>query len=116
MKVFTAIILGFFLLSFVSCVPNLEQEVVRCSFSGLYSHRSIRNFLIDAVVVSDNDPYLGLISTSVACWYDKETNTTGILPLLVHHRGNLTDSQTRFLETFFNSSEKRLLVLGEPLM
>lgn len=67
------------------------------------------------MVVSESDPYFSLISTSVACWYDKETNTSGILPLLVHHEGNLTNAQTRFLEIYFNSTDRQILVLGEHL-
>jgi hypothetical protein len=67
------------------------------------------------VVVSESDPYFSLIGTSLACWYDKETNSTGLLPLLVHHEGNLTDAQARFLETFFDSTNQTLLVLGEHL-
>jgi hypothetical protein len=115
MKAFTAVFLGFFLLISTSYVPCIGQETISYFSSELYSHRSIRNSTVDAVVVSESDPYFSLISTSVACWYDKMTNTTGLLPLLVHHDGNLTDAQTRFLETFFTSTNHTLLVLGEHL-
>ncbi len=115
MRVFTAVLLGFFLLSSALYIPGMEQEAVSDFSLVSYSHRSVRNSIADAVVVSDSDSYLGLISTSVACWYDRETNATGLLPLLVHQHGKFSDAQTRFLETFFNSTETRLLVLGEPL-
>jgi hypothetical protein len=116
MKAYVPLLLCSLLLISPIYQQGLGQETASGSSLELFSHRSIRNSLIDAVVVSDNDPYLSLISTSVACWYDTETNTTGLLPLLVHHEGNLTDAQTRFLATFLNSSQDGLLVLGEPVM
>jgi hypothetical protein len=115
MKSFTAVFLGFLLFISVLNVPGMGQGAISCSSSDLSSHRSTRNSIADAVVVSENDPYFSLISTSVACWYDTQTNTTGLLPLFVHHEGNLTDAQVRFLETYFNSTDQRLLVLGEHL-
>jgi len=115
MKSFTAVFLVFLLFISALNVPGMGQGTVSCSSSELSSHRSTRNSIADAVIVSESDPYFSLISTSVACWYDTQTNTTGLLPLFVHHEGNLTDAQVRFLETYFNSTDQRLLVLGEHL-
>ena len=115
MKPFTAVYICFFLLISSLSVPGVGSEVHNHISSVSYPHQSIRNSLTDAVVVSDSDPYFSLISTSVACWYDNETNTTGLLPLLVHHEGNLTDSQTRFFEKYLGSIDRSLLILGDHL-
>ncbi len=115
MKPFTALYLCFFLLISSVSIPGMGYEVHNHTSSVLYPHQSIRNSLADAVVVSDSDPYFSLISTSVACWYDNETNTTGLLPLLVHHEGSLTDSQTRFFEKYLDSIDRSLLILGDHL-
>jgi hypothetical protein len=77
--------------------------------------RSTRSSIADAVIVPDNNPFFCLISTSVACWYDKTVNTTGLIPLLVQHERNLTDAQTRFLEAYFSSNNHSLLILGEHI-
>ena len=77
--------------------------------------RSIRSFIPDAVIVPESNPFFCLISTSVACWYDRAANTTGLIPLLVQHESKLVDAQTRFLETYFTSTNHTLLVLGEHL-
>ena len=77
--------------------------------------RSTRSLIADAVIVPESNPFLCLISTSVACWYDSAANATGLIPLLVQHEGELVDVQTRFLETYFNSTNHTLLVLGEHL-
>src|SRR4030042_3406435 len=76
---------------------------------------SIRNQIADAVIIPDSNPFFGLIGASAACWYDKETNTTGLLPLLVQHQGNLTDAQKRFLDTYASPLNHTLLILGNHL-
>lgn len=116
MKTFTAVFLGFFLLISTLYIPGIGWETASCLSLEPSSNRSLRlSSVADAVVVSESDPYFSLIGTGLACWYDKDTNSTGLLPLLVHHEGNLTDAQTRFLETFFDSTNQTLLVLGEHL-
>jgi hypothetical protein len=115
MKPLTAVFLSFFLLISVFSIPGMGYEVHSHSSSISSPHQSNRNSLADAVVVSDSDPYFSLISTSIACWYDIEKNMTGLLPLLVHHKGNLTDSQTRFFEKYLGSIDRSLLILGDHL-
>lgn len=115
MKTIAAVSLSFFLLLSTLNVQGIKNDSVHSSPSELFFHQSIRNRIADAVIVSESDPYFSLIHTSIACWYDKTTDTTGLLPLLIHHEGNLTDAQMRFLETYFNSTEHSLLVLGEHL-
>ncbi len=115
MRAAVTVILCFFL--FISSVYGQSLGQGQTEFPS--SHRvvsaSVRNSLGDAVVVSDSDSFYSIISTSSACWYDTETNTSGLLPLFVAHAGNLTDAQTRFLESYFTPVNQTILVLGEPL-
>ncbi|MBN2600172.1 MAG: hypothetical protein JXA75_06485 [Candidatus Thermoplasmatota archaeon] len=115
MKTYISIVLCFFLLLSVSSPLGMRYELVSGSSLKPFFQRSIRNPVADAVVVSASDPYYGLLSTSVACWYENTTNTSGLLPLFVHHEGRLTNAQSRFLETYFPSPNHTLLVLGEHL-
>ncbi len=115
MKALNAIILGSFLLISTVSLPGSGREVESQSSLDLSSQRSSRMTDVDAVVVSDADPYFSLISTSVACWYDNETNISCLLPLLIHHGGALTDAQVRFLDSVFDSTNFSLLVLGQHL-
>jgi hypothetical protein len=115
MKTFIAIFLCFFLLLSPVSGIRITPDTVICSPLEFEFHQSIRKSTVDAVIVSESDPFLSLISTSVACWYDKIANTTGLLPLLIPHEGYLSDAQTRFLETYFTSGTHSLLILGEHL-
>ena len=73
---------------------------------------SIRKLIADAVIISDSNPFFGLLGTSVACWYDKAANTTGLIPLFIQQKGNLTDAQKRFLDTYFTSIDHTPCVIG----
>jgi len=115
MKACICVALGFFLLFSTSSPSETRYELVTGSSAELCFQPSLRNPIADAVVVSASDPYYGLLSTSVACWYEKTMNTSGLLPLFVHHEGRLTNAQKRFLETYFTSANHTLLVLGEHL-
>lgn len=108
------ILILFFFISNLS-IQVIGQEHGLSNPSDFSFSRSVRNSTIDVVVVSESNPFFSLISTSIACWYDNTTKTSGLLPLLVQHNGNLTDAQTRFLETFSPSTPDTILVLGEPL-
>lgn len=76
---------------------------------------SSRTPIANAVVVSDDKPFFGIIGSSAACWYDKAANTSGLMPLLILHNGTLTDAQHRFLRTYLTPANSTLLVLGEHL-
>jgi hypothetical protein len=103
-----------FLLSLMQVQSNAQDDSIY-NPTELSCDQSTRLSIADAVVVPDNNPFFCLMSTSVACWYDKAANTTGLIPLLVQHGSNLNDAQTRFLETFFSSNNHSLLILGEHL-
>ena len=81
----------------------------------IFFEHSIRSLNFTAVIVPDSNPFFCLVGTSIACWYDKVKNTTGLLPLLVQHKNTLTDTQTRFLNTYITSTNQTLLTLGEHL-
>jgi len=108
------LVLLLLLLSPIQVQGNTQDDTI-CHPTEFSYERSSRLSIADAVIVPDNNPFFCLISTSVACWYDKAANTTGLIPLLVQHEGNLIDAQTRFLEAFFSSNNHSLLVLGEHL-
>lgn len=115
MNAITPVFLGFLLLisslnvQAVGPDSTIDFPVEICGSS------SLRNSVADVVVVAESDPYYSLIGTSVACWYDRTTNTTGLLPLLVHHEGKLTGAQQRFLSSYLPSTNKTILVLGDHL-
>ncbi len=115
MKVIVTVFLGFFLLVSALNGQSIRPDDITSPPLEICFHQSIRNLIADAVVVSENDPFFSLIATSVACWYDIATNSTGLLPLLVQHEDNLTDAQERFLGAYFVSVNRTLLVLGNHL-
>jgi hypothetical protein len=102
------------LLSSIPVQSNTQDDTIYHPTKLPYN-RSTRLSIVNAVIVPDNNPFFCLMSTSVACWYDKAANATGLIPLLVQHEGKLVDAQTRFLETYFSSNNHSLLILGEHL-
>ncbi len=115
MKTLAALFLVLLLLLSAIQVQSNTQDDTIYDPTELSYDRSTRASIADAVIVPENNPFFCLISTSVACWYDRIANTTGLIPLLVQHKGKLVDAQTRFLETFFSSNNHSLLILGEHL-
>ena len=65
------------------------------------------------VVIPDNDPFFGIIGSYIACWYDSDNNTTGLIPLLVQKNENFTSREVIFLDQYLKN--KKLLVLGNHL-
>ena len=88
---------------------GMEHETRFSNFS------SSRNFLTNAVIVPDSDPFYAIIGSSLACWYDIEDNQTGLCPLIVQNKGFLTEHQNLFLGNYLDDFTKPLLVLGEKL-
>ena len=76
---------------------------------------STRNPVQDVMIIPESDPFFGIISTSVACWYDTATNITGLVPLLVQNQGIFTDQEQRFLNTYLEGKNRTLLVLGDHI-
>ncbi len=85
------------------------------SFSQQFQTTSVRSLITDAVIVPDSDPFFGILGSSAACWYDKETNTSLLLPFLVQENGMLTEAQQRFFDTVLSPTNRSLLVLGNHL-
>ncbi len=115
MRVSVIVICGFFLLCSSMHVQSFGYEQTTFPLSQHVFSPPVRNSVGDAVVVAESDPFYSLLSTSVACWYDHATNSSGILPLFVSPAGNLTDAQTRFLGSYFTSTNQTILVLGETV-
>jgi hypothetical protein len=80
-----------------------------------YHFNSNRKLIQDAIIIPDSDPFFGIIGSYIACWYDKDNNSTGLLPLIVKHNEKLTDNQERFLNQYLINKPKKLLVLGQKL-
>jgi hypothetical protein len=115
MKTLAALFLVLLLLLSAIQVQSNTQDDTIYDPTELSYDRSTHTSIADVVIVPEYNPFFCLISTSVACWYDRIANTTGLIPLLVQHKGKLVDAQTRFLETFFSSNNHSLLILGEHL-
>jgi len=75
---------------------------------------SIRNTLEDIIIIPDTDSLFGIIGSYVSCWYNTE-DSTGLKPLLVQHEGMLTNHQEMFIDTYLNTKNGSLLVLGEQI-
>lgn len=93
---------------------NLSQQSIS-QFIPPIQGESIRSQIVNAVIATDSDPYFSLIASSAACWYDKAENISGLIPLLVHHKGTLTSAQQRFLTTYLTSPDDQVLILGERI-
>jgi hypothetical protein len=75
---------------------------------------SLRKQIEDAIIVPDTNPYFGLIGSYIACWYNVDTNVSGLKPLLVNTNQKLNYNQEIFLDKYLETNEN-LLVLGEKL-
>jgi len=101
-----------------SCTINAnyltpEKENIQ-SIETISHFVSSRQSTEDAIVISDSDPFFGIIGASMACWYDTP-NLSELKPLLVQKDGILTNHQMVFLDQYLNTEDKKILVLGERL-
>ena len=115
MKVTLTICIGVLLIMTGMQVQSINPDEDTTPSSCCVLSQSVRTFVGDAVIVTQRDPFFSLMSTSIACWYERSTNTSGLLPLLVSHNGCLTATQMRFLDSYFVTSDQTLLVLGDPI-
>lgn len=76
---------------------------------------SIRNKIEDVVIIPDSNPFFGIIGTYIACWYDRISNSTGLIPLLIQNNGTFNTHHAKFLEQYLKIKNKTILVLGEHL-
>ena len=76
---------------------------------------SNRKLIQEVIIIPDSNPFFGIIASYVACWYDKDDNSTGLIPLIVKHDEKLSDNQEMFLSQYLSNKDKKLLVLGEKL-
>jgi len=81
----------------------------------LYYFSSLRKQIEDVIIIPDSDPFFGLIGSYLSCWYNTDTKSQGLLPLLVQHNQKLTENQEIFLNQYLDTDDKKLLVIGEQL-
>jgi len=111
------ILITFLILVISFSLPNDLFYAEKISISNEYqlNFYTTRRDIADVVVISDNDPFFGIIGSSVACWYDFNNNSDGLLPLIVQNNGKLNNNQEKFLWSLLKSKNKELLVLGNSL-
>ncbi len=76
---------------------------------------SLRKLIEDVIIIPDANPFFGLIGSYMACWYNIDNNSTGLLPLIVQYNQKLTYTQEIFLDQYLETNDKKLLILGEKL-
>ena len=79
----------------------------------LIKSTSFRDPIEDIVIVSDINPLFSLLGSYASCWYT--ITDSGLKPYLVSHDGLLSPRQEFFIDTFFQTTDGSLLVLGEPI-
>lgn len=114
-KTFALYLIILILISYTIHAENINVEEGISSTEDLSYLGSIRKPIEDAIILPDSNPFFGIIGANIACWYDTDNNSTGLLPFLVQHDGKLTDHQEIFLDQYLESKNKTLLVLGEQL-
>lgn len=72
------------------------------------------HFIYETVIIPDNNPFYGIIGSSISCTYDKSKGAI-IKPLLVNKNGKLTNQQIYFLKQLFLEKEKKILIIGEKI-
>ncbi|MBN2602634.1 MAG: hypothetical protein JXA91_00695 [Candidatus Thermoplasmatota archaeon] len=115
-KISTTLLIFFILSSIFANLITAEQDQDELISEGqFFNISSSRNFLTNAVVVPDTNPFYAIIGSSLACWYDISDNQTGLCPLIVQNKGFLTDRQYLFLSNYLDDFNKQLFVLGEKI-
>jgi hypothetical protein len=92
-----------------------NQKVDNSNLQDLNHLNSNRKLIQDVIVIPDSNPFFGILGSYVACWYEKDNNSTGLIPLLVKQSEKFSDNQKVFLNQYLNNKDKKLLVLGEKL-
>jgi len=111
-------IFAFFLITLIIIPITIHAKIVEESVfmpQGSSHLGSIRKIIEDVIIIPDNNPFFGVIGSYIACWYDKNNNSTGLLPLLIQYNQKLTENQKIFLDNYLETNDNKLLVLGEQL-
>jgi hypothetical protein len=98
--------------------PTISAENINknnLNLKELFNLGSIRKSIEDVIIIPDSNPFFGIIGSYIACWYNSNNNSTGLLPLLVQHNEKLTDHQEIFLDQYLKNKDKKLLVIGKKL-
>ena len=88
-------------------IPNIiHAEIIEeenLNPEDLFYFGSIRQLIEDAIIIPDNNPFFGIIGANIACWYDTEDKSSGLLPLLIQRDKKLTVHQEIFLDQFLKN-------------
>jgi hypothetical protein len=95
--IFVMIIIGSV---YILVFGSSQQKVHEISIEDVLELTSERNSVEDVVIASDECPFLPLIATPIACWYDiggSSEDRYGLKPLLIAEEGTLDHNQNRFI-------------------
>jgi hypothetical protein len=111
-KIFALCLIILMIIPTTIYAENVEEY--KPVFRELSEFSSLRKRIEDVIIVPDTDPFFGLIGSYIACWYNVDTNVSGLKPLLVQKNQKLNYNQENFLNNYIDTNEN-LLVLGESL-
>ena len=111
-KIFALCLIVLIIIPTTIYAENVEEQ--NSEFYELSDVSSLRKQIENVIIVPDTNPYFGLIGSYLACWYNVDTNVSGLKPLLVQNSQKLTYNQENFLNNYLDTNEN-LLVLGETL-
>jgi hypothetical protein len=114
-KKFTSVLIILLTIFSLIHIDQINAKKTTINENELTIFGSIRKSIEEVIIIPDSDPFFGIIGASIACWYDVEMKKDGLLPLIVQDNGKLAENQVRFLNKYLDSSEKKLLVLGNSL-
>ncbi len=112
-KIFALCLIAIIIIPTTIYAENVKEYNLSSHEISLFS--SLRKIIEDVIIIPDTNPFFGLIGSYIACWYNIDNNSTGLLPLLVKHNQKLTDNQEIFLDQYLETNDKKLLVIGEEL-
>ncbi len=114
-KKFTPFLIIILFISYTIPYEHINAKKVTIKLDEIVKLDSIRRVIEDVIIIPDNDPFFGIIGSSIACWYDVNNKSDGLLPLIVQYNGKLAENQERFLDKYMESKDKKLLILGNTL-
>ncbi len=88
----------FFSVVILVCTPITHSMIETNDY---FFEKSLDSKNCNCVIISDSDPYFGILGAVFACQYPKEENDS-LLPLMVARNNQLTEKQIVFLKNYTN--------------
>jgi len=88
----------FFSVVILVCTPITHSMIETNDY---FFERNLGSKNCNCVIISDSDPYFGILGAVFACQYPKEENDS-LLPLMVARNNQLTEKQIIFLKNYTN--------------